>query len=288
MGTKGTGGRYPEPAMWTTQEPVESRSLSVPVAGVDLHVEVWAGSSDQSGEAAPIVMLHEGLGSVTQWRSLPTDLATATDRTVVAFDRGGHGRSAAAPDRHDADFMHREAVETLPRLLAAVGEQGVRGLAAPVLVGHSDGASIALIATATGAVEPRAVCVIAPHVFVEEVCLEGIRSISASREQIVGGLARHHDEPALVFDRWRDVWLSDEFGSWNIESLLADITVPVIAVQGDHDEYATEAMLESIERRVPNANTWFLADCGHVAHRDQPEAVLAACVAAVEAAEPAG
>jgi len=260
---------------------VEPRDVTVPLAAseetpaVDLHVRVWDGDT-----STPIVMLHEGLGSVTQWRSLPADLAETTGRTVIAFDRGGHGSSSPIPAGHDARFMHREAVDVLPRLLAGLD---IPRIESPVLVGHSDGASIALIATATGAVSSVSICTIAPHVYVEEVCLEGIRVISHSRDQIVAGLARHHDRPDLVFDRWRDVWLSADFRDWNIEALLPQIVVPVTAVQGDRDEYATDAMLASIDAHVAAARVSFLPDCGHVAHRDQPAAVLAACVAAAEA-----
>ena len=146
--------------------------------------------------------------------------------------------------------MHTEALDVLPALLDDLGVER------PVLVGHSDGASIAMIAAARG-IDVAALALIAPHVLVEDVCLEGIRQISTQRDAIVAGLARHHRHPDLVFDRWRDIWLDPAFRAWDITGLLGDIAtdVPVTAVQGDRDEYATDAMLALIGEHVPQAAT---------------------------------
>jgi pimeloyl-ACP methyl ester carboxylesterase len=215
-----------------------------------------------------IVLLHEGLGSITQWRDIPELIHARTGLPVMAYDRGGYGRSSPAPAVYATDFMHREARDVLPSVLASLG------IDRPVLVGHSDGASIALIAAGEGTVSPLAVGAIAPHIHVEPVCIRGIRDIATQRDQVVAGLARHHEHPELVFDRWRDVWLSPGFASWDISGYLPDIAVPVVAAQGDRDEYATTAMIVGITAEVPDSTGRILPDCGHVAHRDQPELVL--------------
>ncbi len=229
--------------------------------------------------ADAVVLLHEGLGSIGQWRDLPAEIATRTGLTVVAYDRAGHGRSTPGPPTHVPEFMHHEARDVVPAVLDHLD------IAAPVLVGHSDGASIALISAGEHTSLPAAVCAIAPHVFVEDVCLSGIRAIADQRDRVVAGLARYHDNPDLAFDRWRDVWLSPAFGDWNITALLPDIACPVVAVQGDQDEYATDAMLSAIATMVPDARASLIPACGHVAHRDQPAAVLGAIATAVELAE---
>lgn len=219
-------------------------------------------------DSGPVVMLHEGLGCVTQWRDLPERLAASTGRAVLAYDRRGYGRSSPEPATYGPDFMDREATMVLPALLNQLLDEP---LGAPVLVGHSDGATIALAAAASGAVELAAVVAIAPHTFLEPVCLREIAALGAQRDRLVASLARHHDHPELVFDRWRDVWLSASFADWDIRDRLPAIDAPVLAFQGTDDAYGTALQLTEITDRVPAARSELIANCGHIVHRDQPD-----------------
>ena len=221
-----------------------------------------------SGANLPvIVMLHEGLGSITQWRDLPDVLARRCRLEVIAYDRGGYGRSDPEPEVYGDGFMEREATEVLPAVLDQLS------IRRPILIGHSDGASISLIAAGLGSVMPLGVAVIAPHSFIEDICIDGIRGIDGQREQVISGLARHHDHPRLAFERWRDVWLTPRFRHWDIRPLLERIACPVLVLQGEGDQYGTEAQVSTIVQSAPDAVGHLLADCGHVAHRDQPERI---------------
>ena len=229
----------------------------------------------EATERAPIVLLHEGLGSVSVWRDFPGQLAQACGREVVVYSRVGYGRSEPLRHRHAVDYMDREANVVLPELCAALG------LRVPVLVGHSDGASIALIRAGSAPddrCQPAAIAVMAPHVFVEPVSLA---SIAAAREafattDLKAKLGRYHDDPEGAFRGWNDIWLDPAFAAWNIEARLPSIACPVLAIQGEQDEYGTMAQLDSIAARAPRCEQLRLTDCRHSPHRDQPQAVLAA------------
>jgi pimeloyl-ACP methyl ester carboxylesterase len=221
--------------------------------------------------AAPaIVLLHEGLGSVGLWRDFPAALAAATGARVVAFSRYGHGASDPPPRPRTPRFMHEEALEVLPRLLAATR------IERPVLLGHSDGASIALIHAAAHPV--AAVVALAPHVFVEELCLAEIRGAQETYE--TGGLrarmARHHRDPDAAFYGWNDVWLDPGFLDWSIEDRLPRISCPVLLIQGEHDQYGTLAQLDAIERAVPGPVERVQLPCRHAPQLEAPGATLAA------------
>jgi pimeloyl-ACP methyl ester carboxylesterase len=227
---------------------------------------------DLPGAAPALLLLHEGLGSVAMWRDFPARLNAATGRRVVAYSRLGYGRSPALAAPRTPDYMHREALETLPALRQA------RGLADAILVGHSDGASIALVHAGAG--HPvRGIVAIAPHVFVEDVT---IASIEAAREawattDLRARLARYHDDPEGAFRGWNDAWLLPGFRLWNIEEYLPAIAAPLLLVQGKDDEYGTMAQLDAIEARVAGpVERLELEDCRHAPHRDRPDAVLAA------------
>lgn len=222
-----------------------------------------------------LVLLHEGLGSVSAWRDFPARLAEATGCPVFAYDRLGYGRSARAPLPRPARFMHDEAYAVLPAVLDAAGLDDV------VLVGHSDGASIALLYAAEGDPRVRGAAVLAPHVLVEPVCVEAIAALReryARDERLRAGLARHHGERTdEVVRGWTDVWLSDEFRAWNIEAVLPRVRVPLLLLQGEDDEYGTLAHIDAIRRAAPTVRaTVLLPSCGHSPHRDQPAATLAA------------
>ncbi len=226
--------------------------------------------SGASGDAdAPVVvMLHEGLGSVAQWRDVPGRVHDATGLDVFAFNRWGYGTSTTAAHGFGPRFMHTEGLALLSRVLTAAG------IERPILVGHSDGGSISLIAAGSGSVKALGVMVIAPHIYVEAECAAGIESIEAQRDRIVEGLSRYHQDPAATFAAWNDVWLHPEFQSWDIRGYLPTIECPVFAIQGADDEYATDAMVTGIAEAVPDSRGAVLVpDCGHIAHRDQPDVI---------------
>jgi len=227
---------------------------------------------DRPGDAAmpPLVLLHEGLGSVRLWRDFPADLAGATGARVVAFSRFGHGDSDPPPRRRTPSFMHEEAEEVLPAVLGALGVEDV------ILVGHSDGASIALIHAASHPV--RAVVAMAPHVFVEPVCLAEIRE--ARRVYESGGLrermARHHRDPDAAFYGWNDVWLHPDFPRWSIEDVLPEIGCPLLLIQGTQDQYGTMAQLDRISAAVAGPVERVHLACRHAPHLEAPGETLAA------------
>jgi pimeloyl-ACP methyl ester carboxylesterase len=220
-----------------------------------------------------LLLLHEGLGCVAMWRDFPDQLAAATGCRVVVWSRAGYGGSQAWPEARQPDYLHREAQQALPELLAALG------IARPVLIGHSDGGSIALIFAGSFPDVPRGIAVMAPHAFVEDVTLAGIRQVRAAwaSSDLPQKLARYHHERApRVFSDWNDTWLAPAFRDWNIEAYLPRIACPVLAIQGEDDEYASMRQIEVIGERLPGTQLLKLADCGHRSQRDQEAAVLAA------------
>jgi pimeloyl-ACP methyl ester carboxylesterase len=220
-----------------------------------------------------LLLLHEGLGCVAMWRDFPDRLAAATGCRVVVWSRAGYGGSQAWPEPRRTDYLHREAQQALPELLAALA------IERPLLIGHSDGASIALIFAGSFPAVPCGLAVIAPHIFVEELTLAGIRDARAAWQttDLPKKLARyHHARTAQVFSDWHDTWLAPAFGDWNIAAYLTPIVCPVLAIQGEDDEYATMRQIDVIGERLPGTRLLKLADCAHTPQRDQPAAVLAA------------
>lgn len=220
-----------------------------------------------------LVFLHEGLGSIRQWRDFPARLAQATGCPALVYNRYGYGDSEVlAEPRRGMRFMHEEALESLPAVLAALR------IEAPVLVGHSDGASIALIHAGAGHAT-RGLALMAPHVFVEDV---GIRSIEEAQRRFESGdlaarLAKYHRDARKTFYLWNDVWLDPEFRSWNIEEYLPGIRCPVIALQGYDDPYGTMAQVDAVARQVGGrCELVKLEACGHSPFRDQADACLKA------------
>jgi pimeloyl-ACP methyl ester carboxylesterase len=222
-----------------------------------------------------IVFLHEGLGSVSMWRDFPEHLCEAVQARGLVYSRPGYGRSTprAASERWGLDFMHRQAEEVLPALL-----QALNVTEKPWLFGHSDGGSIALLHAARFPDRVAGLVVLAPHILVEEF---GLVSIRRAREAYIGTdfkqkLARHHADPDSAFWGWNDIWLHPEFPRWNIVDELGSITCPVLAIQGEDDEYGTLEQIEGIARKLAQTRLLVLPRCGHSAHRDQPQAVMAA------------
>ena len=226
-----------------------------------------------------LVFLHEGLGSISLWRDFPQRVAQAAGCRTLVYSRYGYGASDVMAEPRQPDYMHREALAVLPELLAHFG------IERPVLVGHSDGASIALIHA--GRHPCAGVVVLAPHLFVEEMAVQGIEATVKAFETtpLADRLARHHRDARRTFYGWADIWRRKDFRAWNIEDTLPGIACPILAIQGEDDEYATMAQLESIAARAakaPAVELLKLADCRHSPHRDQPEAVQNAIVRFVD------
>ena len=225
------------------------------------------------GDGRCLVFLHEGLGSIDLWRGVPEEVAAAVGGApAVVFARHGYGASAPAELPRPVTYMHHEADVVLPAVLAGLG------IERPVLIGHSDGASIALLYAGAGHDVAGLVC-LAPHVFVEDESIDGI---AAAREQfestdMADRLGRYHDDPEAAFRGWNDVWLSDAFRAWNIEDRLPAVTAPVLLVQGTDDQYGTLAQLDAIDAAVRGGCERLVLDgAGHSPHLDARDEVVAA------------
>jgi pimeloyl-ACP methyl ester carboxylesterase len=229
----------------------------------------WVGEASSAGE--PIVFLHEGLGSLAMWKDFPAQLCHASGRRGLVFSRYGYGRSTPRPaaERWPPAFMHAQAHEVLPALFDRLG------IERPWLFGHSDGGSIALLHAAR--FEVAGIVVVAPHLFVEDVSIASIEQARIAYEttDLRTRLARYHADPDSAFRGWNDVWLSPDFRRWNIERELDTIACPVLAVQGEDDEYGTLAQVRGIQTRLPKTRLLVIPKCGHSPHRDQPQTLLA-------------
>jgi pimeloyl-ACP methyl ester carboxylesterase len=220
-----------------------------------------------------LLLLHEGLGCVDMWQDFPSRVAHETGCRTFVYSRWGYGRSDPLEGPRTPRYMHEEALESLPEL------RRVLGLDRAVLIGHSDGASIALLHAGARRWPVAGLVVMAPHEFVEEVTLEGTRAAGDAwrTTDLPRRLGRYHADPERVFRAWHDTWLSPAFRDWNIESCLAGIGCPVLAIQGEDDEYATMAQIEAIAAQAtasPRVEQLRLPRCGHSPHRDEPRAVL--------------
>lgn len=266
----------------------------VAIDGVRLEtrVEIDASHTDRTSGSVPwIVLLHEGLGSTSLWRDFPALLSRQTGCPVLAWSRRGYGQSdplppvAATGPRRPVSFMHDEARDVLPKLLAA------HGIGPCVLVGHSDGASIALVAAALqggNTAEPasgrgliRGAVLMAPHVFVEPISVTSIARMRASYlepgSQLRARLARHHAHVDDAFLGWADTWLEPSFRAWSLTPEIARLAVPTLLIQGDADEYGTFAHVEAIAAGTAGPVTRLdLAGCGHAPHREREAEVVAA------------
>ena len=229
----------------------------------------WVGEG-----SAQLVFLHEGLGSIRQWRDFPAQVAAAVGCRALVYDRYGYGQSEVlAEPRRTVRFMHDEALIALPEILSSLGIEN------PVLVGHSDGASIALIHAGAGHAV-RGVVAMAPHVFIEPICLSSIAKATQTFEStdLAQKLGRYHRDARKTFYGWADVWLDPDFKGWDIrEDYLPGVRCPVLAIQGHDDEYGTMAQLDEIAARIAGPCTLLKLDnCGHSPFRDQPDAALKA------------
>lgn len=227
-----------------------------------------------------LVFLHEGLGSVAMWRGFPAQLALATGCRSIVYSRYSYGQSDLLSAPHATDYMHREARQALPDLLAALN------IDKPVLLGHSDGGSIALIHAGSG-FPVSGLILMAPHCFVEDISIASIAAAKQAAENtdLLQRLARYHRDARSTFYGWNDIWLHPDFRTWNIEDVLPSIDCPILAIQGLDDEYGTIAQIEAIARGATQADVELLtlADCRHSPHKDQPDAVIAAVLRFLDA-----
>ncbi|WP_404382904.1 alpha/beta fold hydrolase [Caenispirillum salinarum] len=240
----------------------------------------WHGPAPK--EASTLVFLHEGLGCRDLWKDVPADLSARLGMGALVYSRPGYGGSSGITLPRSTDYLTPEALEVLPAVLDATGVERA------VLIGHSDGGSIALIAAGRGN-DPRirAIVTEAAHVFVEDVTLAGISEARTAWEttNLREKLARWHGANTdTAFHGWNDTWLTDAYAAWNIEDVLPGVTVPSLVIQGEGDQYGTEAQVDAIVSGVSGpAEKLMVPDCGHVPHFEQRARVLDAIAAFVEA-----
>ena len=229
---------------------------------------LWIGRGQSNRPT--IVMLHEGLGSIALWKNFPELLATHTDCGVLLYSRYGHGNSDRLMEKRPVTFMHHEGEVVLPELLEKLQ------IERPILLGHSDGGSIAIIFAGKHPDAVRGLILEAPHVFVEDLSVASITQakVNYQKTELPQKLSRHHAHVDATFWGWNDIWLDPDFRSWNIEEYLAAIRCPVLCIQGEQDEYGTRAQVEAIKAQVPRTEIVMLPNCKHSPHRDQAERTL--------------
>jgi len=244
----------------------------VSVAGIRLEY-AWHGPQPQA--APTLVFLHEGLGSIGQWRDFPAALTSRTGFGALVYSRRGHGFSEPLDAPLPIRFMHDEALTVLPALLAHFQ------INRPILIGHSTGASIGLIYAGSGAGQPLGVVVEAPHVFVEDTTVRRIAELKTiyPESDLRRKLARHHGNVDAVFGSWTDIWLHRGFSTWNIAEYLPRVACPVLVIQGLQDEYGTTKQVDAIVSGLNSrCESLVLDHCGHAPHFDQREIVETAVV----------
>ena len=251
----------------------DPRDTWVSVRSKHLRVRLLApGGSWEQAASTCLVFLHEGLGCVEMWKTFPERLCEATGLPGLIYDRQGHGRSSPLTETRTPEYQHEEALDFLPQVLRRLNIQR------PVLIGHSDGGTIALIFAARFPDWPVCVVTEAAHVFVEEVTVQGIRQAKQAFEttNLPDKLAKYHgDKTRDIFSAWADTWLDPKYHSWNIESELPSIRCPLLVIQGEKDEYGS---LEQVESIVDNssgpAEPLIIPGRGHIPHLEAEDEVI--------------
>lgn len=256
------------------------QGVDTPAGRIEYRWVGHRGSALHDAALPVLVFLHEGLGCVALWRDFPDQLAQATGLPALVYSRIGYGGSSPCALPRPLTYMHQEGEAGLPALLAALG------IRKHILVGHSDGASISLIyAGAKAHDDLLGVAVLAPHSFCEAVSVTSIRAADKAYAdgELRARLAKYHgDNVDCAFRGWCDAWLDPAFMHWNIEDYVARITVPVLVIQGEDDEYGTAAQVDSIACHAKGGvETLLLPGCGHSPQRDQAAATLKALTAFV-------
>jgi pimeloyl-ACP methyl ester carboxylesterase len=236
---------------------------------IQLHYQLIEGDASKPY----LVFLHEGLGSIAQWKGFPEKVCEATGHPGLVYDRQGYGLSSALKKRRTVHYLHDYALKELANLLA-----GVLYNKDYILIGHSDGGSISLIAAAEQDKQLKGVITQAAHVFVEPETLEGISiAQQAWKAGKLQGLNKYHGEKTeQIFNAWAQTWEQPWFHCWNIEYLLASIDVPTLVMQGEQDQYGSYKQVESIAQTVSKGCSMMLANCGHIPHLEAPQATLKA------------
>jgi pimeloyl-ACP methyl ester carboxylesterase len=258
--------------MATTFQWIDGVGGEVVANGKRLEAVAYGPPPDQAGT---IVMLHEGLGCIALWRDFPAKLAAATGHGVFAYSRAGYGGSDRVDLPRPLDYMSREAQFSLPAVFGAIGLQ--RG----ILLGHSDGASIAALYAGEQDERVEGLILMAPHVFTEAV---GLTAIAEARRAYETGdlrakLAKYHAHVDSAFRGWNGAWLDPGFKAWNIEDAVRRWRVPTLLIQGVDDQYGTRKQIRAIEARSPAPVTSLVLEaCRHSPQIDQPEATLDAIV----------
>lgn len=233
-------------------------------------------------DAELIIFLHEGLGSVSMWRDWPDQLCEKLQCRGLVYSRYGYGLSTPRypDDLRTPRYLHAEAELALPAFLHALHLSHER----PILFGHSDGGSIALLYAALYPERVKAIAVAAPHIFVEDITLDGIVQAAeiARTTDLIEKLGRHHRDPKTVFSSWNDTWQRADFKTWNIEAEVSKIRCPILAIQGANDEYGTLQQIKGIKELAPQAQLCIIPDCGHSPHRECPAVVNTAMLYFVE------
>jgi pimeloyl-ACP methyl ester carboxylesterase len=228
--------------------------------------------SDAEGFRPTLVFLHEGLGSIEMWHDFPAIMAANTTCDCLMYDRWGHGKSDPLDVQRALGYVHDEALDSLPDVLNRVHVDDA------ILIGHSDGGSIALIFAAEYPEIVRGIITEAAHVFVEEITLEGIREALDiyNNTDLKQRLARYHgDNAEKIFRAWHETWLQPEFKVWDIQDCLAKITCPVLVIQGEDDQYGTIAQVQAISSQVAGpSKVLLIPDCAHIPHREAKDRVI--------------
>jgi len=249
------------------------QSFYVEAAGHRLFAErIHPGKQALSGRSPTIVFLHEGLGSIGQWRDFPAALCLMTGLDGLVYDRWGYGKSDPVSLPRPVRYLHDEALTTLPEVLEKCGVEET------ILVGHSDGGSMALMFASVQPKHALGIATEAAHVFVEDVTVKGIEeAVQIYRTtDLPGRLSKYHGANTdLMFRGWAETWLSPEFRSWNVEEYLPGVACPVLAIQGVDDQYGTPAQVASITGKVTGpARQLLIPACGHIPHHEARTVVL--------------
>lgn len=228
-------------------------------------IQLWVeriSTSVSSPTNHQILLLHDALGSIPQWKHFPKQLSEELQAEVILYERQGHGRSSPLHSNRSPDFFHKEALEVLPAFIEA------HQLQEAIILGHSDGATIALLYAAH--FNPKAVIAIAPHIFVEDMTLQGILLAMEKKDILISKFRKYHGEKAAnLFDAWANTWTAPEFKPWSIQKELSGITCPLLLLQGEKDEYGSLKQLEGIQAVVPHAEISLLPGVGHSPHSDE-------------------
>jgi len=221
-----------------------------------------------------LIFLHEGLGSIRQWKDFPYRLCREMKYPGILYDRFGYGRSESLIEERQHDYLHREAYDYLPALIRELGIQNPQ-----ILVGHSDGGTISLLYASSFPEQLVAVVTIAAHVFVEDCTIKGVQSMREAYpdSRLQSALFKYHGSKTdQMFYAWANLWTNPGFKHWDITEAIKNISCPLLCLQGEKDEYATEEQLHRIENVVKgNCNTFLIPACGHSPHLQKQSEVLA-------------